>query len=105
QQTVPVLIRPIRRRIQTDLEWRVDQDSLDASTIGQTGAESIVAFLMDKLAPTAEAQFNPWGDNPKAAGQIGTPPFTALEDTRLGPVMPGNNFELPRTQCVESGGF
>jgi len=27
--------------------------------------------------------------------QIGTAPYTALEDTRLGPVMPGNNFELP----------
>ncbi|MEK6410558.1 MAG: hypothetical protein AABN34_26840 [Acidobacteriota bacterium] len=78
QQTVGVLIRPTRRRIQTDLEWQVDQDSFDASTIGQTNAESLVAKLMDRLAPTALAQGGGQGaDYPNAtwAGHVGTPPF------------------------------
>jgi len=94
-KTAPVLIRPVRRPLQTDSEWRADQDSLVSSTAGENGVGNVLASLMDKLAPTAHAQFNPWGDNPKAAGQIGTPTFTALEETRLGPVMPQNNFELP----------
>lgn len=95
QQTVPLLIRSTRRPLQTDAEWRADQESLTASTAGENGVGDVLASLVDKLAPTAHAQFNPWGDNPKAAGQIGTPPFIALEETRLGPVMPGTNFELP----------
>jgi len=89
------LIRPIRRPLQTDQEWRTDQESLVSSTGGENGVGNVFASLVDKLAPTAHAQFNPWGDNPKAAGVIGTPPFAALEETRLGPVMPGSNFELP----------
>ena len=55
----------------------------------------VVAQLIERVIPTAHAQFNSWGDNPNAAGVIGTPEFTALEPTRLGPVMPGSNFELP----------
>jgi YD repeat-containing protein len=96
-QTAPVLIRPNRRPVQTDQQWRADQESLvgEAGPSSGDGSQGVLASLMDHLMPTAHAQFNPWGDNPKAAGQIGTPPFTALEDTRLGPVMPGNNFELP----------
>jgi RHS repeat-associated protein len=95
QKTVPVLIKPTRRRLQTDFEWRQDQDSLNPSAIGPIGLNTVVPALLDSLAPTAYAQSNPWGDNPKAAGQIGTPPYAALEETRLGPVMPGYNFELP----------
>ena len=96
-KTAPVLIRPIRRPVQTDSEWRADQESLVAGAGPTTGdgRPGFLASLVDKLAPTAHAQFNPWGDNPKAAGIIGTPPFAALEETRLGPVMPGSNFELP----------
>ena len=96
-RSVPVLIRPTRRRLQTDLEWRVDQDSLDPSTLGQMDGESLIGSLMDRLAPTAHAQGNSPGDYGNAAtiGAVGTPPFTALEETRLGPVMPGSNFELP----------
>lgn len=94
-QAAPVLIRPIRRPVQTDQQWRADQESL-VSSIGDAENENgALASLMDRLMPTAHAQFNTWGDNPNAAGQIGTPPFTALEPTRLGPVMPGSNFELP----------
>jgi hypothetical protein len=94
-QAAPVLIRPIRRPVQTDQQWRVDQESLVSSVGNGDNGSGVLASLMDRLMPTAHAQFNTWGDNPNAAGQIGTPPFTALEPTRLGPVMPGSNFELP----------
>jgi RHS repeat-associated protein len=95
-QAAPVLIRPIHRPVQTDQEWRADQGSFVSSTGAGEDGSGVLASLMDRLMPTAHAQFNPWGDNPNAAGQIGTPPFTALEPTRLGPVMPQyNNFELP----------
>ncbi len=94
-QAAPVLIRSIRRTPQTDPQWRADQESLVSSIGDGDNGSGVLASLMDRLMPTAHAQFNTWGDNPNAAGQIGTPPFTALEPTRLGPVMPGTNFELP----------
>ena len=95
-QGAPVLIRPTRRRVQTDEEWRVDQQSVVGDGRQQTGdGPGVLASLMERVMPTAHAQFNQWGDNPNAAGQIGTPPFTALEPTRLGPVMSRYNFELP----------
>jgi RHS repeat-associated protein len=94
-QAAPVLIRPIRRPVQTDQQWRADQESLVSSVGDGDNGSGVLASVIDRLLPTAHAQFNPWGDNPNAAGIIGTPPFTALEPTRLGPVMPGSNFELP----------
>jgi hypothetical protein len=94
-QAAPVLIRPTRRPVQTDQQWRIDQESLVSSVGEGENGSAVLATVIDHLMPTAHAQFNTWGDNPNAAGQIGTPPFTALEPTRLGPVMPGTNFELP----------
>jgi RHS repeat-associated protein len=104
-RSVPVLIRPTRRRLQTDLEWRVDQDSLSETLAAPTGFIDALPSLLDKLAPTAHAQGNSTGDYPNATwpGQVGTPPLTALEETRLGPVMPGSNFELP-ISLVNLGG-
>ncbi len=104
-RSAPVLIRPTRRRLQTDLEWRVDQDSLSETAAGPTGFIEALPSLLDKLAPTAHAQGNSPGDYPNATypGHVGTPPFTALEETRLGPVMPGSNFELP-ISLVNLGG-
>jgi RHS repeat-associated protein len=96
EKAASVLIRPLRRPMQTDSEWKDDQDSLVGE--GQsTGDKSVgvLASMLDRLMPTAHAQFNPWGDNPKAAQTIGTPPYAALEETPLGPVMPQTNFELP----------
>jgi len=85
----PVLIRPTRRRMQTDEEWRADQDSLVADGRQSTdgGRQGVLASLMDRLAPTAHAQGGGQGadyGNATWPGQAGTPPFTALEDTRLG---------------------
>jgi RHS repeat-associated protein len=104
-RSAPVLIRPTRRRLQTDLEWRVDQDSLSETAAGPTGFIQALPSLIDKLAPTAHAQGNSPGDYPNATwpGHVGTPPLTALEETRLGPVMPGSNFELP-ISLVNLGG-
>jgi RHS repeat-associated protein len=96
-RSAPVLIRPTRRRLQTDLEWRADQDSLSETLTVPTGFIDALPSLLDKLAPTALAQGNSPGDYPNATwpGQVGTAALTALEETRLGPVMPGSNFELP----------
>jgi RHS repeat-associated protein len=92
--TIPVLIRPRRRPIQTDPEWRADQDSLTDD--GQTTGHLTLPSLLDGLTPTAHAQGG-YGDDFPSDGVvygIGTPPHTALEQTRLGPVVPGYNFEF-----------
>ncbi len=96
QQSVVVLIRPTRRPLQTDAQWKADQDSLDPTTVGPIGLGDIPGRIFDKLAPTVHAQGGSQGDYGNAAyvGAVGTPPFAGLEDTRLGPVMPGSNFEL-----------
>ncbi|HSB09808.1 MAG TPA: hypothetical protein VLM38_10020, partial [Blastocatellia bacterium] len=105
-KTAPVLIRPARRPVQTDQEWKADQDSLvgDGREPGE-GGQGVLASLIDRLAPTAHAQGGQGADygNAAAIGQVGTPPFAALEGTRLGPVMPGSNFELP-ISLVDLGG-
>jgi hypothetical protein len=97
EQTALVLIRPTRRPLQTDEEWRADQDSFVGSTGDESSDKSVLAALVDRVAPTAYAQSGQGADygNAASVGQVGTPPFTALEDTRLGPVMPQSNFELP----------
>ncbi len=97
QATAAVLIRPTRRPMQTDQEWRADQDSLVGSTGDESSDKSVLAALVDRVAPTAYALSGGQGADYgyAASGQVGTPPFTALEDTRLGPVMPQSNFELP----------
>ncbi|HLF84279.1 MAG TPA: hypothetical protein VI837_08905, partial [Blastocatellia bacterium] len=109
-KTAPVLIRSTRRRVQTDAEWRADQDSLVASSDRESGRESGIGRMLgaigDRLMPTAHAQGGGQGadyGNAAPIGQVGTPPFAALEETRLGPVMPGSNFELPLS-LVDLGG-
>ena len=96
-QTATVLIKPTRRPLQTDDEWRADQDSLVGSALDGSPDNSFLGALMNRIAPTVHAQSGQGADygNATYPGQVGTPPFTALEDTRLGPVMPQNNFELP----------
>jgi RHS repeat-associated protein len=53
--------------------------------------------LLDKLSPTVHAQGGSYGNDVPSdglIGQVGTPPHTLLEPTRLGPVRPGTNFEF-----------
>lgn len=112
-KTAPVLIRPARRRVQTDAEWRADQESLVASAGGEKGISKLLASLGghlttlgDRLMPTAHAQGGGQGadfGNAAPIGQVGTPPFAALEETRVGPVMPQTNFETP-ISLVDLGG-
>jgi len=58
-QSAPVLIRPTRRRVETDEEWRADQQSLVASTGNGEERGTVITSLMSHLMPTAHAQFNP----------------------------------------------
>jgi hypothetical protein len=105
-KTAPVSIRSTRRRVQTDAEWRADQDSLVGAAGDEKGIGGVVASLGERLAPTAYAQGGGQGadyGNAAPIGQVGTPPFAALEETRLGPVMPQTNFELP-ISLVDLGG-
>jgi len=105
-KTAPVLIRPNRRRMQTDQEWQADQDGLVASANVESGIGSALSSLGDRLAPTVYAQSGGQGadyGNAAPVGQVGTPPFAALEETRLGPVMPQTNFEVP-ISLVDLGG-
>jgi hypothetical protein len=93
--TAHVLVRPQSRPVQTDAEWRADQDSLTDD--GRTVGESVLPSLLDRLAPTAHAQGGGYGNDVPSdglVGQVGTPPHTMLEPTRLGPVMPKTNFEF-----------
>ncbi len=99
QHTALVFIKPTRRPLQTDDQWRADQDTL-VGDAGPTddGRGDVISKLINALAPTAYAQGGGQGADYGQAtypGQVGTPPFTALEPTRLGPVMPQTNFELP----------
>jgi hypothetical protein len=68
-QAAPVLIRPIRRPVQTDQQWRADQESLVSSSGAGEDSGGVLASFMDRVMPTAHAQFNSWGDNPNAAGR------------------------------------
>ncbi|MEK6300191.1 MAG: RHS repeat-associated core domain-containing protein [Acidobacteriota bacterium] len=111
--TAPVLIRPGHRPVQSDQDWRNDQNGLDASgnIVGQSGGSSestvaaagtIINSLLDRLTPTASAQVYPdlwaadvgydqlWSE-PRNA--LGSPRNAAAESMPLGSVLPeGSNF-------------
>ncbi|MFY9608376.1 MAG: RHS repeat-associated core domain-containing protein [Blastocatellia bacterium] len=111
--TAPVLIRPGHRPVQSDQDWRNDQNGLDASgnVVGQSEGSSestvaaagkIINTLLDKVIPTASAQSPPdfwrsdlgydqlWNE-PRNA--LGSPRNAAAEPMPLGSVLPeGSNF-------------
>jgi hypothetical protein len=106
QASVPVLVRPGRRPRQSDAEWWADQQSLSETapptgSNGTTGSERLLAGLIDKLVPTAEAQTN-WPDDfgydelwTEPRNLVGSPRNQAVEATRIGNVLPeGSNFEF-----------
>ncbi len=92
-----VLVRPTRRPIQTDLEWRLDQGSLQDSMIGHLNTDNLLASMLDYLpvavGPQGGGSANDIG-SAAAVSAVGTPPFTPQEQTRLGPVMPQQNFNI-----------
>ena len=106
--SAPVLIRPGHRPRQSDAEWRVDQQALavNGNIVGEadapSGIGSKLASLIDKLAPTASAQFNPnywtpdlgydqlWNE---PRNLVGSPRNAAAAPMPLGSVLPeGSNF-------------
>jgi RHS repeat-associated protein len=95
------LVRPGRRPIQTDAEWKADQESLPAPGTGPVG--SLLPSLLDKLAPTAYAQgggytapdfgYDELWSEP--CNLVGSPRNRLIEPTQLGPVLPeGSNFNF-----------
>lgn len=90
-----VQVRPIRRPRQSDSEWKTDQDSLQGEESGAVGLLNVFPSLLDKIAPTASAQGTLGNDMGQSAdGGVGNPRNAALEQTRLGSVMPQGNFNM-----------
>ncbi|HKR58723.1 MAG TPA: hypothetical protein VJS64_03230, partial [Pyrinomonadaceae bacterium] len=94
--TATVLVRPGPRPRQTDEQWKADQESLQTSTTGPLGSDGVFRALLDKLVPTAHAQGGGGNDIglSAAVGVVGSPPYSGLEPTRLGPVLPKENFSI-----------
>ncbi|MEK6304510.1 MAG: RHS repeat-associated core domain-containing protein [Acidobacteriota bacterium] len=106
QASVPVLVRAGRRPRQSDAEWWADQQSLSETATptgssGSTGSAGLLAGLIDKLVPTAEAQTS-WPDDfgydelwSEPRNLVGSPRNRVVEATRIGAVLPeGSNFEF-----------
>lgn len=109
QASVPVLVRPGRRPRQSDAEWWADQQSLNEAATptgssgsnGTSGYGDLLAGLIDKLVPTAEAQSS-WPNDfgydelwTEPRNLVGSPLNRAVEATRIGAVLPeGSNFEF-----------
>lgn len=97
-------MRPGRRPIQTDAEWKADQESLPATGTGPVG--NLLPSLLEKLAPTAYAQgggytapdfgYDELWSQPR--NLVGSPRNRAIEPTQFGPVLPEGsnlNFSVP----------
>src|SRR6266404_7064947 len=100
--TARVLVRPGRRPIQTDAEWRADQESLPAAE-GGGSIGALLPSLLDRLAPTAYAQGGGYAGTDFGYDQlwseprnlVGSPRNRVIEPTQLGPVLPeGSNFNF-----------
>jgi hypothetical protein len=74
----------------------LDQESFQTSTIGALGSEGVLPALANKLMPTAHAQGGGVNDIGVSASvySVGSPPYAGLESTRLGPVLPKENFSV-----------
>jgi RHS repeat-associated protein len=103
--TAPLLVRPIRRPVQTDAEWRADQAVLrpDGTVRGMNGASSKewLASLLDKISPTTFAQSYSNGDFAydelwsDPANLVGSPRNRVTDSSRIGSVLPeSNNFNM-----------
>lgn len=103
---VPVLIRPGARPLQTDEEWKADQDQLkpDGTLTGSaSGMGELIDSLIDKLAPTVHAQTG-GGDSgdflydelwSEPRNLVGSPRNRAMDSSAIGAVLPeGSNFEF-----------
>jgi RHS repeat-associated protein len=110
QASVPLMVRPGTRPRQSDAEWQADQQSLSETTT--TGAnesnrvEQLTNSLLNYLMPTTQAQagwtndlgYDELWNDPR--NLIGTPQHRAVENTRIGTVLPEGfnfNFAVPIT--------
>jgi RHS repeat-associated protein len=107
-----ILVRPGRRPVQTDEEWRADQSAFRAKDIISGGAgdsgtgglsANLFTSLVDKLMPTAYAQTQGYSNNDfpfdelysESRNLVGSPRNRAIESTRTGTVLPeGSNFKM-----------
>jgi hypothetical protein len=91
-----LLVRPTRRPLQTDEQWRGDQDALPPDPADGIGMIINPSSLLERLLPAAQAQGPSPGDygNDGLIGQVGSPMFLPKELTRLGAVLSTSNFEL-----------
>lgn len=96
-----VLVRPGRRPIQSDADWKADQESVPAPVTGSVG--SLLPSLLDKLSPTAYAQGGGYTGTDfgydelwsQSRNLVGAPRNRAIEPTQLGQVLPeGSNFNF-----------
>jgi RHS repeat-associated protein len=103
--TAPMFVRPIRRPVQSDAEWRTDQSFLrpDGTLRGMNGSgpSDWIASLVDRLSPTALAQSYVNNDFPydelwsDPANLVGSPRNRVMDSSRLGTVLPeSNNFNM-----------
>lgn len=119
---VPVLIRPGARPLQSDSEWRLDQDQLKPDGTLKTstgGVGALIESLMGSLAPTVHAQTG-GGDSgdflydelwSEPRNLVGSPRNRAMAGSAIGAVLPeGSNFEfsipivsLPGTRTASRG--
>lgn len=103
---VPVLIRPGARPLQSDSEWRLDQDQLKPDgtlTTSTGGVGTLIDSLMDKLTPTVHAQTG-GGDSgdflydelwSEPRNLVGSPRNRVMDGSAIGAVLPeGSNFEF-----------
>lgn len=103
--TAPMFVRPNRRPVQTDAEWRADQSALrpDGTVRGMNGSGPTdwLAAALDKLSPTALALSYSNTDFPydelwsDPANLIGSPRNRVMDSSRIGSVLPeSNNFNM-----------
>lgn len=111
EATAQVLVRPGRRPLQTDEEWRTDQSSFNASgtTIGGSGGfrsgAGLWPALLAKLMPTVHAQNDGYSNNDfpfdelysESRNLLGSPRNRAIESIRTGTVLPeGSNNNMAK---------
>jgi RHS repeat-associated protein len=96
QATATILIKPGRRRLQTDSEWRADQDSISSGSLTNSSNRFSIVRAGFRRAAAPVQSFYGYAEYAQAAStiSIGTPPFTPQEPTRLGSVLSTSNFEL-----------
>jgi RHS repeat-associated protein len=113
--TALVLIRPGSRGVQTDKQWGQDQGSgtsgmgsgtggggsaalVGPPAVRPTDKDSLISRIINKLAPTVEAQNGGGGSGAayyNGNWVIGTPRNAVIEPTRFGAVLPESyNYEL-----------